>query len=215
MLHYVGEPIWPGRSPAEIREAVRHEALINLAWPDASVRVLCPYDVRGLDEDVLRSAARTHPTLDCGGELADSSDYRTAPPPECDPPLAAVPARAATLGFGSGDLAAVRALVAQQAVRAGLGTERVDDLKIIANELASNAIQHGRPPRAIAVWPEDGKVICEVTNDGCISDPLAGRRNPAPDEGRGMGLWIVHHLAVLVEVRTGERTAVRAHLAAD
>src|SRR5437762_12076479 len=27
-LHYVGEPLWPGRRCEEIREAVRHEALI-------------------------------------------------------------------------------------------------------------------------------------------------------------------------------------------
>jgi hypothetical protein len=41
-LRYVGEPIWRGRSPEEIREAVRHEALINIAWPDADIGVLCP-----------------------------------------------------------------------------------------------------------------------------------------------------------------------------
>src|SRR5262245_27570415 len=28
----VGEPIWASRSPAEIREATRHEALLNLAF---------------------------------------------------------------------------------------------------------------------------------------------------------------------------------------
>src|SRR5437879_10711221 len=41
LLHYVGEPIWAGRSHEEIREATRHEALINLAWPGAHIRVLC------------------------------------------------------------------------------------------------------------------------------------------------------------------------------
>src|SRR5215470_16042987 len=30
-VRYVGEPIWPGRSAAEICEATRHEALVNLA----------------------------------------------------------------------------------------------------------------------------------------------------------------------------------------
>src|SRR5947209_11730349 len=52
LLHYVGEPIWPGRSPEEIREATRHEALINLAWPGAEIRVLCPYDTAALDDSV-------------------------------------------------------------------------------------------------------------------------------------------------------------------
>jgi anti-sigma regulatory factor (Ser/Thr protein kinase) len=48
-LHYVGEPIWPGRSSEEIREATRHEALINLAWPAGEVQALCPYDAVGLE----------------------------------------------------------------------------------------------------------------------------------------------------------------------
>ncbi|MGE5617378.1 MAG: MEDS domain-containing protein [Candidatus Woesearchaeota archaeon] len=38
-LHYIGEPIWPGRSAEEEQEATRHEALINLAWPGAPIRV--------------------------------------------------------------------------------------------------------------------------------------------------------------------------------
>jgi anti-sigma regulatory factor (Ser/Thr protein kinase) len=213
-LHYVGEPIWPGRSPAEICEAVRHEALINVAWPQASVRVLCPYDARGLDEEVLRSAERTHPTLDFGGEQAGSPSYRVAPPPECNPPLPAPPPRAATLEFGPSDLAAVRALAAEEGVRSGVTTQRLHDLKLIANELASNAIQHGGPPMVISVWPDSSRILCEVSNQGCIDDPLAGRRNPIPNEPGGMGLWIVNQLSELVEVRTGERTTVRAHLSA-
>ena len=32
----VGEPIWPGRTTEEIEEAVRHEALVNLAFRDSS-----------------------------------------------------------------------------------------------------------------------------------------------------------------------------------
>ena len=58
-----------GRSPAEIREATRHEALINLAWPDAGTRVLCPYDAASLDDHVLADARRTHPGMVQDGEL--------------------------------------------------------------------------------------------------------------------------------------------------
>jgi hypothetical protein len=50
LVHYVGEPIWPGRSEEEICEATRHEALINLAFADAPIRVLCPYDAARLDD---------------------------------------------------------------------------------------------------------------------------------------------------------------------
>ena len=213
-LHYVGEPIWPGRSRAEIREAVRHEALINVAWPEANVRVLCPYDVKGLDDDVLLSAERTHPTLVSGGEAsAPSPRYKTAPPPECELTFAPPPDGATTLEFGPGDLADIRALATEGGANAGLIRERVDDLVIVTNELASNAVLHGRPPRRVTMWRGPEEIVCEVTNRGAISDPLAGRRKPSADGDMGMGLWIVHHLCKLVELRTGERTTVRAHLA--
>jgi len=32
----LGEPIWPGRSPAEVVECQRHETLLNLAFPPAT-----------------------------------------------------------------------------------------------------------------------------------------------------------------------------------
>src|SRR5205085_1214785 len=49
-VRFVGEPIWPGRSPAEICEAARHEALLNLAFAPAEATILCPYDASGLAE---------------------------------------------------------------------------------------------------------------------------------------------------------------------
>ena len=58
---FIGEPIWPGRTAAEIQEATRHEALINLAFRDSPVTVLCPYDSARLTESVLADAACTHP----------------------------------------------------------------------------------------------------------------------------------------------------------
>src|SRR5262245_47909679 len=62
-VRFVGEPIWAGRSPSEVDEAVRHEALINLAFEDAGVPILCPYDIERLDDDVLADAERTHPVI--------------------------------------------------------------------------------------------------------------------------------------------------------
>jgi hypothetical protein len=37
---FIGEPIWPARSPVEAVEATRHEALINLAFADAAATIL-------------------------------------------------------------------------------------------------------------------------------------------------------------------------------
>jgi MEDS: MEthanogen/methylotroph, DcmR Sensory domain len=73
-----GEPIWPGRKVAEVVEATRHEALINLAFADASVAILCPYDTARLAPSVLEDAERTHPRLVCGVD-GFTSDHYTDP----------------------------------------------------------------------------------------------------------------------------------------
>ena len=83
----------------------------------------------------------------------------------------------------------------------------------MASELVTNALQHGTPHRRLTLWRTPTKVICQVENEGAISDPLAGRRCLHPRAGRGMGLWIVHQLSDLVEMRNGARTTIRAHLA--
>ena len=40
----IGEPIWAGRSPAELAECRRHEELLNVAFDDPAFTLLCPYD---------------------------------------------------------------------------------------------------------------------------------------------------------------------------
>jgi anti-sigma regulatory factor (Ser/Thr protein kinase) len=213
-LHYVGEPIWPGRTPEEIREAVRHEALINLALANTPTRVLCPYDAVGLDAAVLASAKRTHPEIVEQGTTHASCCYREAIPPECELPLSAPPDDAASYLLEEGALSALRAAVREHGRDAGFGGDVVEDLQIVANELATNALRHGAPLRQLTIWRTCKKVICQVENEGAISDPLAGRRSPEPRAGHGMGLWIVHQLSDLVEMRDGTRTTVRAHLVA-
>ena len=62
-VRYIGESIWPGRSAAELCEATRHEALLNLAFATAAVSIMCPYDVRGLADSVVGGVQRTHPAV--------------------------------------------------------------------------------------------------------------------------------------------------------
>jgi anti-sigma regulatory factor (Ser/Thr protein kinase) len=202
-LHYVGEPIWPGRSPEEIREAMRHEALVNLAWPAGEVRVLCPYDAVGLDARVLSDAERTHPWLVSEGDLEPSPSYGgPVPPPACEVPLPDPPAESLSIPFQADDLSRLRALVAKQAAVAGLGRERVAELVLAVNELTTNTIRHAGSGGMLRVWSEPGKLVCQVEDGGRLGDPLAGRRRGLPGAG-GLGLWMVNQLCDLVEVRTG------------
>jgi anti-sigma regulatory factor (Ser/Thr protein kinase) len=215
LLHYVGELVWPGRSREEIREATRHEALINLAWPGAHVRVLCPYDTDALEPYVLVDAERTHPCLIRDGATVASQAYTGAELPlGCDDALAAPPDDALALPFGLPNLYAVRSLVNWVSREAGLSEGRTGNLVLGVNELAANAIRHARGGGLLRVWRLPDEVVCQVEDSGHIRDPLAGRRAPAVDAGSGVGLWIVNQLCDLVEVRSGhDGTTIRVHAA--
>jgi anti-sigma regulatory factor (Ser/Thr protein kinase) len=213
LLHYVGEPIWPGRSPEEIREATRHEALINLAWPGARIRVLCPYDAEALDAAVLADAERTHPWVIKDGIGSLSRRYSAVVPLTSEEPLASPPGHATSYEFGAGDLCHVRALVTEHAAAAGLDRARTGDLVLAANEVATNALKHARAPGRIDLWTSPEAVVCQLEDPGHIADPLAGRHAPRPSVDGGLGLWMVNQLCDLVEVRTGAGgTRIRLHM---
>ena len=199
-VRFVGEPVWPGRSLAEICEANRHEALLNLAFARAEATILCPYDASGLADSVLADARRTHQEPTVSG--ATVTTWRDNLPPECDQPLGPPPAEAEALAYET-DLALVRRLVTQHARHAGLGQDRTIDLVLAANEIAANTISHTTGGGVIHVWHTGEEILCQVHDDGRITDPLAGRVRHGPDD-RGHGLWLVNQVCDLVELRSGE-----------
>jgi anti-sigma regulatory factor (Ser/Thr protein kinase) len=216
-LNYVGEPIWPDRSAEEIQEATRHEALINLAWPGAPIRVLCPYDAGALAREVLADAERTHPIVIERGQERRSPAYSGAEVPVgSDQPLPDAPAEALERPFKLRDLFAVRQLVSEAATAAGMTRERGEDLVLAVSEVAANAIRHGRGSGVLRVWRRPNRLICQVEDGGHIRDPLAGRRLPGPQAAGGIGLWAVNQLCDLVEVRSSQDgTTVRVHARLD
>jgi anti-sigma regulatory factor (Ser/Thr protein kinase) len=208
-VRFVGEPIWPGRGPAEIREAARHEALINLAFARAQMTILCPYDASGLADSVLAGARCTHQEPAASG--ATAATWRDNLPTQCDQPLGSPPAEAEGLSYET-DLAPARRLVGRHAQRAGLGEERTVDLVLAANEIAANTISHTSGGGVIHVWHTGEEILCQVHDAGRITDPLAGRIRHGPDD-RGHGLWLANQVCDLVELRSGEDgTTVRMHM---
>ena len=141
----VGEPIWRGRTPREAAEATRHEALINLAFADAEVSILCPYDA-ALDGRAIACSHRTHPELIRDGACADNPEYAAGELAALDAdPLPPAPDAAATLS-PAGDLGELRRWLHPQFEAAGLIGDRADDLTVAVNEAAGNAILHGGGP---------------------------------------------------------------------
>jgi anti-sigma regulatory factor (Ser/Thr protein kinase) len=213
-LRYVSQPLWPGRAAAERAEAARHESLVEPALAGVSAAiVLCVYDA-GLDGADLACAEQTHRVLIAGGQERPSDRYAgpAVLPAGCDEPLAPPPAGAAELRYRD-DLRAVRELVAGCAGQAGLSAGRAADLVLAVSEVAANTLRHTRGSGTLRVWRTDSELICQVTDTGHIASPLAGRRRPmAASFGQG-GLWVVHQVCDLVELRTGEQgTTIRMHV---
>jgi anti-sigma regulatory factor (Ser/Thr protein kinase) len=212
-VRIIGEPIWPGRSPAEIREVIRHEALVNLAFPGTQATIMCAYDVARLPPAAISGARRTHPEHLGDGPPAAAEDP-AAPwqiPAECDRPLRPPPASAETLGYET-DLAPVRRLVESHARHTGLAADRVADLVLATSEIAANTLGHTASGGTLHVWHDEDEILCQVHDQGRIADPLAGRVRRPPGS-RGHGLFLVNHVCDLVELRTGrDGTTVRMHM---
>lgn len=213
----VGEPVWPERSSAAVAECHHHEALLNVAFPDdPDFALLCPYDTRTLAPEVLDGALARHPypadrpagpaTRYRPAEVVDATLTEPLPPP---------PSETRTLTFTVHEMRGLRALVRAEALARGLGTDRCDDLVLAVTEVAANSIRHGPGWGTLRVWHEGGHLVCEVTDGGRIRDPLVGRRRPDLSPGC-RGLWLVHHLCDLVQLRsTAAGTVVRLHAGTD
>lgn len=214
---YVGEPAWASRTAAEMREATRHEALINLAFDAADAQILCPYDTAALAPAVIADARRTHPLVLSDGHQEASPGYAVPfqIPSTCSPPLPAPPSDAMPHTYRA-NLSEVRALVQEHALAAGMSQARANDLVLAVSEVAANTLRHTRSPGTLDIWQDQDEVICEVRDAGTITDPLAGRRLPPPDASGGHGLWLVHQVCDLVELRSGPGgTTVRMHMSVN
>ncbi|MFD5566417.1 anti-sigma factor RsbA family regulatory protein [Streptomyces cadmiisoli] len=213
-VRIVGEPIWAGRTPGEYPACAQHEALINPAFAGRRITVLCPYDVRHLDAQVLADARATHPTVIRSGVERPSAAYD----PEgvvarYNQPLPVVP-DALSFAFHAGTLPTARHTATREAAAHGLYGTRLEDLALVTAELTTNSVVHGGGSGELRVWAEDGHVLCEVRDAGRLTDPLAGRRPAAREQRGGRGLLLVNLLADLVRVHSEpDGTTVRCWFA--
>jgi anti-sigma regulatory factor (Ser/Thr protein kinase) len=211
----IGEPIWAGRSAAELVECQRHESLLNLAFATTpAFRLLCPYDTRALPPAVIDEARCSHPRVVRGVDELPSDAFRGLD--AIARPFAAAmpepPADAECYGFDAERLPFLREVVAAHASLAGVSPRRARDLAFAVNEVTTNSVRHAGGRGVLRMWTDDGAVVCEVGDAGHLDVPLAGRLPPTGESG-GWGLWLANQLCDLVQLRSYPAgTAVRLHM---
>jgi anti-sigma regulatory factor (Ser/Thr protein kinase) len=212
----IGEPIWAGRSEAELTECQRHESLLNVAFDGGQAwRLLCPYDIDALEERVIEAARCSHPFVaqDGSNQLSDAYLQGYEAPGPFDGELPAPPAQTEELAFTYEQLGRLRQLVSRGASEASLDSARTEDLVLAVNELATNSLRHGGGAGILRMWRGADTFLCEVHDRGHITEPLVGRYPPPSGQANGRGLWLVNHLCDLVQIRsTPKGSVVRVHM---
>ncbi|HEY6550997.1 MAG TPA: anti-sigma factor RsbA family regulatory protein [Solirubrobacterales bacterium] len=211
LVRGIGEPVWPGREPAEIDECERHESLLNVAFSPPPVwSLLCPYDGRAFGDEVLEKVTHSHCSVAREGASNQSSEYVSR---DCFAgELTGQPAAVETFEFDRGGLADVRRRVERAAERAGLTATEAADFVIAASELAANSVMHGGGTGTLRTWQDAGSLLVEFEDAGSIEEPLVGRLRPDPTQEGGRGLWLANQLCDLVQIRSRPgRTTVRLH----
>jgi anti-sigma regulatory factor (Ser/Thr protein kinase) len=210
----IGEPIWASRSPEELVECERHEALINLAFAGTDgFRLLCPYDTTSLPDPIVETAHRNHPHVTRPGATTLCARYDRDIPGYLSSPLSPVPADAEVVDFDVSHLAPIRARTSARAAAAGLPPAKVEDMVVAVSEAITNTARHGGGSGRLAIWRAGDRFICEVQDRGVVSDPLAGRVRPRVDQIGGRGLWLMHQLCDLVQMRVlADLQAIRLHM---
>lgn len=203
----VGEPVHEGRRAAALVECHQHEVLLNVAFADTDWRLLCAY---ALPEPA--PARTSHPWWDGASNPAFDARHRgctlAQPLPEPFGPTA-------LLRFDLDGVTGVREYVAGKARRHGLDADAVERLTLAVHEVLVNSVDHGGGGGMLRLWAEDGDLVCEVRDEGVITDPLVGRHRPTPVQPRGRGMWMVNQLCDLVQVRSAPDigTVVRLRIA--
>jgi anti-sigma regulatory factor (Ser/Thr protein kinase) len=212
----IGEPIWASRTAAELVECQRHEALLNVAFEATEAfRLLCPYDAATLDAAVLAAARTTHPIIVEADAAHSSATFGTSrlsarrfdellPEPADSPHI---------LVFTGGQIQAVRTFARGVAASSGLPTDRLNDLVLAVNEIATNSIRYGGGAGVLRMWMDHGSLMAEVADSGVIDEPLLGRVRPRLDQEGGHGVWLATQLCDLIQIRTyASGSVVRMHM---
>lgn len=198
-----------GTSARGREEWLRFEAVCNHALAPLPLWSVCAYYTPDLPQSLVATALLTHPWLRTADGTASNNDY--VPPDRLlngvGPNLPTPNAEAATVALAHNDeLRELRYVLRERLEDLDMSSETADAMVLAVNEVAGNALRHGRPPVLVTLWVTATHILCDVTDRGPgITDPLAGYTPPDPLRlpEHGAGLWMTRRLCD--EVTTARR----------
>jgi hypothetical protein len=205
-VRILAEPVWAGRSAREVTAWTRMEAALNVTLASTSISMICPYDARTLDQDIVSGALHTHPVQVVGSHPSPSVHYAdpAAFVRSCGTgPLADPPASAAAFQF-DGDLRRLRRFIADRAAAHGVTGDRADMLVLAVSEVGAYLKSRWPASAAVRSWEQPGAVVCDFRQPGAsISDPFIGLRPAELVPGDGDGLWLANQICDWMEIQCG------------
>ena len=126
--------------------------------------------------------------------------------PEAPATTAAMPANGFDVDqpFDADGLHALRATLAAHASSLGAPAEQIEQLVIVASELATNVIRHGGGTGQVRLWHHGRTLFCQVSDRGPgLSDVTVGSHKPELHATDGRGMWIIRSVATDVTIEPG------------
>ena len=163
----IGEPVWPGRRPAELAECQLHEALLNVAVdPRIPLWLVCPYDAERLDHQILEEANRSHPVIVESDSYLGSIHYGGRAHVDtlfaADLPQSSVQAITTTVTPATAER--LEAYLRLESYVAGLPADKAAQLAEAAQRLTLAGFDRGAAEVTVRIWSEPDAVLCEVSD---------------------------------------------------
>ena len=193
------------RTPEQSDTWIRYEALLNPAFADRPVTIVCGLDVREQPDAVLAGSWRTHPRMLRDG-WPDNRHYHR--PEDIVRATTAGAADVTGLRAVSTGLApaAMRARLAAEMAEAQVPAVEAEQMLVAAGEVLANAHRYGGGVRALRLGRVGARFVCEISDHGPgLDDPIAGYMPPGSKHAQGAGLWVARLMTRRLEMISTDR----------
>ncbi len=189
VVRVLTEPARAGGSRREVAELKRMEAGFNVVLADTGIWMICPYDTRSVEAEVIEDARRTHPESLVGRKAEPSGQFMA--PEEFETPRTSPRSAGGDDVFRfEGDLVAVRRHVLDKAGPLLRSEKTLAMFGVAVGEAIAYLLKHGIDRAAVWVRPVAGRVVCTLHSDQPLDGrPFFGFRPPnlrLPDDSLGM-----------------------------